>query len=119
MLAASARIPTPMLSRPMAAMNCQASRTFFWAFLRSAGSAGRAAPDAAAQLAAEADSSCGAAASFGGVQTGWAGATASTAAHMSQLLRPIGMAQPQRLQTAMDLYRTKRLDPPVRVRNKK
>src|SRR2546425_107671 len=50
MFAASARMPAPMLSAPMAAMNCQASRTFFWAFFRSAGSAGRTAPEAAAQL---------------------------------------------------------------------
>src|SRR5256885_17020210 len=93
MFAVSARTPAPMLRTPIAAMNCQASRTFFRAFLRSAGSAARAAPDAAAQLAAEDESSCGAAASIGGVHAGWAGATAPTAAHMSQLLRPIGMAQ--------------------------
>src|SRR2546422_4771583 len=112
MFAASARMPAPMLSAPMAAMNCQASRTFFWAFFRSAGSAGRTAPEAAAQLAAEDDSSCGAAGSFGGVQACLAGPTAPTAAHMSQLLRPSGMAQPHVLQTAMDLYRTRRPDPP-------
>src|SRR2546427_4903668 len=112
MLAASARTPAPMLSAPIAAMNCHASRTFFSAFFRSAGSAGRAAPDAAAQLAAEDDSSCGMADSFGGVQACWAGATAPTAAHMSHFLRPIGMAQPQVLQTAMDLYRAGRADPP-------
>ena len=70
------------------------------------------APDAAAQLAAEDESSCGAADSFGGVHVCWAGATAPTAAHMSQPLRPIGMAQPHVLQTAMDLYRTRRADPP-------
>src|SRR3981189_1891954 len=105
-------MPAPMLSRPRKAMKCQASRTFFWAFLRSAGSAGRVPPDVAAQLAAADDSSRGAAASFGAVQTGWAGATAPTAAHMSQVLRPIGMAQPHLLQTAMDLYRTPRTEPP-------
>src|SRR5438067_3928408 len=102
MLEASARIPTPILSNPIAAMNCHASRTFFWAFFRSAGSAGLAAPDAAAQLVADDDSSCGAA-SFGGVHLCCAGATAPTAAHMSQLLRPSGMAQPHVLQTAMNL----------------
>src|SRR6266550_4353468 len=112
MFADSARIPAPILRTPIAAMNCQASRTFFCAFFRSAGSVGLAAPDAAAQLAAVDESSGGAAASFGGVQACWAGATAPTAAHMSQLLRPIGMAQPHVLQTAMDLYRTRRADPP-------
>ena len=111
MFAASARTPAPMLRTPIAAMNYQASRTFFSAFFRSAGRAARAAP-AAAQLAAEEESSCGGADSFGGVHACWAGATAPTAAHMSQLLRPIGMAQPQRLQAAMDLYRTRRADPP-------
>src|SRR5437899_13073418 len=111
MLAASARIPTPMLSNPIAAMNCHASRTFFWAFFRSAGIAGLAAADTA-QFAADDDSSCGAAASFGGVHVCCAGATAPTAAPMSQLLRPAGMAQPHVLQTAMNLYRSGRADPP-------
>src|SRR5438094_10203360 len=115
MLAASARIPTPILSNPIAAMNCHASRTFFWAFFRSAGSAGLAAPDTAAQFAADDDSSCGAAASFGGVHVCCAGATAPTAAHMSQLLRPRGVAQPHGLQTAMNQYRTPPADPPRRA----
>src|ERR1700736_6881568 len=97
-------MPTPMLMTPMAAMNCQASRTFFSAFFRSAGGAGRPVP-AAAQLAAEDASSRGPATCFGAVQTCWAGATAPTAAHMSHVLLPIGIAQPHFLQTAMHLYR--------------
>src|SRR3989442_12792570 len=104
MFAASARMPAPMLSTPMAAMNCQASRTFFWAFFRSAGSAGRTAPEAAAQLAAGDDSSCGAAASFGGAQARWARATPPNAAHISQLLRPRGSAQAPVLQAALEPY---------------
>src|ERR1700732_428510 len=94
-----------MLRSPIAPMNCHAPRTFFSAFFRSVGSAGRPAPAAAAQLVAEDDNSSGPAASLGAVQTCWAGATAPTAAHMSQVLLPIGMAQPHFLQTAMDLYR--------------
>src|SRR2546423_14157769 len=93
-----------MLRTPIAAMNCQASRTFFWAFFRSAGSAARAAPDAAAQLAAEDESSCGAAASIGGVHAGWARATAPTAAHMSPLLGPAGNAQPHGFPPAPGLF---------------
>src|SRR5712691_4448684 len=114
MSAASARMPTPMLSTPMKAMNCQASRTFFSAFLTSVGSVGRVLPAVIAQLAAEEASSVGPAALVGACQT-WgcrAGATAPTAAHMSQALLPIGLAQPHVLQTAMDLYRSRRAELP-------
>src|SRR5213082_2391688 len=87
MLPSSATVPATTASAPMKAMNCQADRIAFWAFQSVADTgAGGVAP----------------AVSFG-VQVGidCAGAIEAVVAHMSQLLLPSGMAQPQRLQTAI------------------
>src|SRR2546426_12375276 len=106
MLPSSATAPRTMDRAPMNAMNCQACLTRFCAFSMSAGRAGRIAPPVAAQPAAAEASSVGSDTCGGGCHTGGccAGATAPVTAHMSQLLLPMGIAQPQVLQTAICRY---------------
>src|ERR1700674_414721 len=107
-------IPRMMYMLPTNASQCHAFLTSFSAFWTSAGRSGLDPPGLAAQLPAEEVSSAGPAASLGACPTrgGFPGATDPTAAPMSQVLLPIGMAQPHLLQTAMDLYRARRAEPP-------
>src|SRR5919204_4724629 len=111
MLASSAMIVRPRLTPPTKAAAFHAAAARFLARTASglptrlALPDGRAVPEA--QLAAPETSSLAATTSFGGCQAcgPWAGAMASVVAHMSQLFCPSGIAQPQRLQTAMALQR--------------
>src|SRR5438046_73097 len=107
--ASSASAPSPTLIAPTTAKIQNARRMAFFALMTSAEFAGRT-PGAVAQLTADEASSLGPTAWLGAVHTWgcWAGAMAPRVGQMSQVLLPSGIAQPQRLQTAIWLISTGR-----------